>query len=90
LGLDEKKSQKHWESVTRLTQAKVLILGPSARKTEDLLKLNRDPLRWVVALFTGHCHLVGHLFELGLTGDPLAKGALFKISSPGPVLYGSM
>jgi hypothetical protein len=26
------------------------------------LKLNRDQLRWVVGLLTGHCHLKGHLF----------------------------
>jgi hypothetical protein len=29
----------------------------------------RDQLRWVVGLFTGHCHLKGHLFKLGLTDD---------------------
>jgi hypothetical protein len=30
--------KKHWESVTGLKQAKGLILGPSARRTKDLLK----------------------------------------------------
>jgi hypothetical protein len=34
--------KKHWESTTGLRQAKGLILGPSARRTKDLLKLNRD------------------------------------------------
>jgi hypothetical protein len=43
---------KLWESVTGLKQAKGLISGPSARKTKDLLKLNRDQLRWIVQLFT--------------------------------------
>jgi hypothetical protein len=33
------------------------------------LKLNRVQLRWVVGLFTGHCHLKGHLLKLGLTDD---------------------
>jgi hypothetical protein len=28
--------------------------GSSARRTNDLLKLNRDQLRWVVGLLTGH------------------------------------
>jgi hypothetical protein len=37
-------------------------LGSSARRTKDLLKLNRDQLRWVVGLLTGHRHLKGHLF----------------------------
>jgi hypothetical protein len=31
------------------------------------LKLNRDQLRWIVQLFTWHCHLKRHLFKLGLT-----------------------
>jgi hypothetical protein len=32
---------KQEESITELKQAKELISGPSARRTEDLLKLNR-------------------------------------------------
>jgi ribonuclease HI len=46
--------KKHWESVTGLREAKGLTLWPSARRVKDLLKLNRDQLRWVVGLFTGH------------------------------------
>jgi hypothetical protein len=65
--------KEYWESVTGLTQAKALILGPSARRTKDLLKLNRDQLRWVVGLLTGHCHLKGHLFKFGLTDDPICE-----------------
>jgi hypothetical protein len=34
--------KKHRESVPGLTQANGLKLGPSARRTRDLLKLNRD------------------------------------------------
>jgi hypothetical protein len=40
---------------------------------KGLLKLNRAQLRWVVRLFTGHCHLKGHLFKLGLTDDPTCE-----------------
>jgi hypothetical protein len=54
---------KQWESITGLKQAKGLISGPSARRTKGLLKLNRDQLIWMVRLFTGHCHLKGHLFK---------------------------
>jgi hypothetical protein len=39
---------EHWESITGLTKAKGLILGPSARRTKGLLELNRDQLKWVV------------------------------------------
>jgi hypothetical protein len=41
-----------------------------------LLKLNRHQLRWVVGLLTGHCHLKGHLFDLGLTDDPTCERCL--------------
>jgi hypothetical protein len=51
------------------TQANGLISGPSATSTKDMLKLNRDQLRWIVGLFTGHCHLNGHHFKQGLTVD---------------------
>jgi hypothetical protein len=59
-----RKHKKYWESTTGIKQAKGLIPGPSVRRTKDLLKLNRDQLRWVVGLLTGHCHQKGHLFKL--------------------------
>jgi hypothetical protein len=37
------------------------------------LKLNRDQLRWVVGLLTGHCHQKGHLFKLWLNDDPICE-----------------
>jgi hypothetical protein len=43
---------------------------------KDLLKLNREQSRWVVWLFTGHCHLKAHLFEMGLTDDPTCEWCL--------------
>jgi hypothetical protein len=49
-------TKKHWESTIGLKQAKELILCPSAKRTKYLLKLNRDQLRWITGLFTGHCH----------------------------------
>jgi hypothetical protein len=63
----------YWESTTGLREAKGLIQGSSARRTKDLLKLNRDKLRWVVGLFSGYCHLKGHLFKLGLANDPICE-----------------
>jgi hypothetical protein len=35
-----------------------------------------DQLRWVVGLLTGHCHLKGNLFKLGLTADPIRERCL--------------
>jgi hypothetical protein len=43
---------------------------------KDLLRLNRDQLRWVVRLLTGHCYLKGHLFKLGLTDGPTFERCL--------------
>jgi hypothetical protein len=61
------------KSTIGLKQAKRLILGPSAKRMRDLLELNRDQLKWMVGLFTGHCHLKGHPFKLGLTYDPTCE-----------------
>jgi hypothetical protein len=69
-----------------LKQAKGLISGPSAKRTKDLLKLNRDQLRWVVGLFTGHYHLKGHLFKLGLTDDPICERCLEEDESATHIL----
>jgi hypothetical protein len=76
-----KKAVRDWTSrkqrilgiLTGLRQAKGLIQGPSARRTKDLLRLSRDQLRWVVGLLTGHCHLKGYLFKLGLINDPICE-----------------
>jgi hypothetical protein len=46
---------KQWESTIGL------ISGPSARRSSDILKLIRNQVRWIVGLFTGHCHLKGLL-----------------------------
>jgi hypothetical protein len=59
-----------------LKQAKELILGTSSKRSKDLLKLNRDQLRWIVGLFTGHCLLKEHLFKLELTDDPICESCL--------------
>jgi hypothetical protein len=72
---------KQWESIMGLKQAKELILGPSAKRTKDQLKFNRDQLRWTVGLFTGHCHLKGHIFKLVLTGNPICERCLEKDES---------
>jgi hypothetical protein len=71
-----KNYKKHWESITGLKQAGGLRVVSSARRMKAMLKLNRDQLRWVVELFTGYCHLEGHLFKLGLSDDPTCEQCL--------------
>jgi hypothetical protein len=84
--LDEQKSYQTMGIRNGLEQAKELILGPSAKSSKDLLKLNRDQLRWIVGLFTGHCHLKGHLFKLGLIDDPICEMCLEEDESATHVL----
>jgi hypothetical protein len=74
------------ESTTGLNQAKGLILRPSARREKGLLKLNRDQLRWIVGLFTGHCRLKKHLFKLGLMDDPTCDRCLEEDESATHIL----
>jgi hypothetical protein len=76
----------YWESTTGLREAKRPIQGASARRTKDLLKLNRDQLRCVVGLLTGHCHLKGHLFNLGLTDDLICERCLEEDESTTHIL----
>jgi hypothetical protein len=77
---------KLWESTAGLKQAKELTSGPSARRTKNLPKLNRDQLRWIVGLFTRRCHLKRHLFKLGLTDDLSCERSLEEDESTTHVL----
>jgi hypothetical protein len=51
---------------TGLRDAKGLIQGPSARRTKDLLELNRDQLRWMIGLLTGHLSPKRAPFQIGI------------------------
>jgi hypothetical protein len=74
--MNKKKNIKQLGSSVGLKQAKELILGPSAKRSRDLLKLNRGTLRWMVKLFTGHCHLKRYLFRLELYDDLICERCL--------------
>jgi hypothetical protein len=51
-------------------QAKGFRKRPSAKRAGELFSFNRNQLRILTGLFTGHCHLKGHLFKLGLVDSP--------------------
>jgi hypothetical protein len=61
---------KYRESVIGLEHAEGFLQGVSARRCRKILKLNRNQLQLVTGLFTGQCHLTGHVFKLGLTNNP--------------------
>jgi hypothetical protein len=62
-------------------QEEGFLQGPCVRRTNELLKLNRNQLRWVTGLLTGHCSLKGHLFKMGFTNSPTCKRSLEKDES---------
>jgi hypothetical protein len=76
----DRNHKKYWKSITGLKQAKGLTSGPSAKRMMDLLKLNRDQR------LTGHCHLKGHLFKLGLTDNPTCERCLEEDESATHIL----
>jgi hypothetical protein len=80
-GWINRNDKKYWEAIICIKQEKELIPAPSARRTKDLLKLNRYQLRWVIGLFTGHCQLKGHLSKLELTNDPTCERCLEEVES---------
>jgi hypothetical protein len=62
-----------------------LLLGiPLLGKNEGSVKLNRDQLRWVVGLLTGH--LKGYLSKLGLDSDPICERCLEEDESATNIL----
>jgi hypothetical protein len=67
---------KHWKSIIGLKTSKGAYIRTLCQRTMDLLRLNRDQLRWIVGLLTGHCHLKGHLSKMGLMNDPICKRCL--------------
>jgi hypothetical protein len=40
------------------------------------VEIKQRPIRWIVGLLTGHCHLKRHLFKLGLMDDPTCERCL--------------
>jgi hypothetical protein len=68
--------------LTGFKQVKELRQDPSVRVTKELLKLNRNQLRWLVGLLTGYFHLKGHICKTGLTDSPICERCLQKDDQP--------
>jgi hypothetical protein len=65
-----RKHEEYWQSVRGQRQAKGFLKKPSAKKAGKLLNLSRNQLKILTGLLTGHCHLKGHLCNLGLVNSP--------------------
>jgi hypothetical protein len=62
-GWTNRKHPEYWQTIHGLRQAKDFLKRTSARRAGELLSLNRNQLRILTGLFTGHCHLKGHLVD---------------------------
>lgn len=62
--MEERKTRAWYGSnVSRLARK---LIRPSKKLTEGLLSLNKENLRWVVGILTGHCQLRKHLHRIGV------------------------
>jgi hypothetical protein len=49
---------------------------------QGTVNTKQELLRWVSELLTGHCHLKGHPFKMGLTDNPICETCLGKMNQP--------
>jgi len=63
-----------WRDLPGHRHGKLFIGRPCKKRADDLLKLRRHQLKMVVAIFTGHAPVRGHLFIMGLfDGNPTCR-----------------
>jgi len=63
-----------WRDLPAHRHGKLFIGRPCKKRADDLLKLSRHQLKIVVAIFTGHAPVKGHLFIMGLfDADPTCR-----------------
>ena len=67
-----KKQYLNWLSSKGQRQAKELKQGVQVHK--ELFKFNRNGMRKVIGLLTGHCPLRRHLTITGIKNDPTCRG----------------
>jgi hypothetical protein len=65
-----KKHREPWKSIPGQKCAMGFLQELSAKRTKEVLTLNRSHLRHVTGLLTEHCHFKGHLFKLGMGNSP--------------------
>jgi hypothetical protein len=70
MGWSNTKHVVYWQSIHGQRQARDFLKRPSGRRAGEPLSLNINQLRILTGLFTGHCHLKGHLFKLGIVDSP--------------------
>jgi hypothetical protein len=69
-GWASRKHKEYRQSICGQRQAKDFLKRPSAKTAAKLLNLSRNQLTVMMGLLTGHCHLKGYLFKMGLVDSP--------------------
>jgi hypothetical protein len=68
------RHHRAWKDLLGHRHGKPFIGGSCKKRADDLLKLNRNQLRMVVAILTGHAPVRTHLCTMGLfEGDPTCR-----------------
>jgi hypothetical protein len=67
------KHTEYCQSIHGQRQVKGVLKRPSAKRAGELLSFRRNQLTILTGLFTGHCHLNGHLFKFGLVDSPACE-----------------
>lgn len=66
------EANKAWRNSSGMRHSKLTLTGYSKKLTQESLSLNRNKLRLIVSLLTGHGPLRKHLHRLGLSrGEPI-------------------
>ena len=68
------KQYLDWLSSQGQRQAKELNQGCPSARHKELFKLNRNGVKKVIGLLTGHCSLRRHLTIRGIKNDPTCRG----------------
>ena len=69
----EKEANDYWQGIKTCRQSKQMIQAYSRRRARDMLNLDRNSLRIVTGLYTGHSVLNRHLHILGLQDSPFCQ-----------------
>jgi hypothetical protein len=62
--------EKYWQPFCGQRQDRGFLKISSATRAGELLNMSRNQLSIIMGLLTGHCHLKGHLFKVGLVDSP--------------------
>jgi hypothetical protein len=71
----------YWTQTGKVTYIRALC-----QNNEGSVEIKQRPIKMDGRLFTGHCHLKGHLFKLGLTDDPTCERCLKEDESDTHIL----